>query len=272
MSDSQATSGSATGMKLARLLADRVAWLTDQRRDADGRPSAAPALVVLLGREHYIERRRRYPITAWRDLDAVLRQELVGAPPTLTLVSPVRDDQREVTLFELKAGVLDQVGRAVWLVPESLALARTLTAGEIACVDRAGFRYFVAANGVSQPASGALATAELFALASGLDVGVASQFDATSLRGRLLNGLRRLPADAWLRLRVPSQRVRLQVDWKPVLTVAGAALVGYLALASGYLTFTRQAREAELQDLGGEVETLLTAQRDVDRMLAEVLP
>jgi hypothetical protein len=269
MSDLQTTDEIKTRSLLGGFLAGRVAWLTDQRRDASGQPSDAPALVVLLGREHYVERRRRYPIAVKRDLDAVLRQELAGAPPTLSLVGPVQDNQREVTLFELKPGVMARVGRTVCVAPESLVLALALGPREIASVDRHGFRYFVAANGVSQPASGALATPQLFAIASGLEVGATTQIDEAGLRERLLAGLRRLPPDAWLRLRLASRRERLQVDWKPVLAVASAALIGYLALASGYLTLTRATREAELAGLGPEVESLLAAQRDVDRMLAE---
>lgn len=269
MSDSGTTTAAAAGGRLRELASRRVAWLTDQRRDAAGEPGSAPALVVLLGREHYVERRRRYPIASRRDLEAVLRQELSGAPPTLTLISPVRDDRREVTFYELKPDAAAQVGRTVWLVPESLALAATLAPGEIATVARAGCRYFVAASGVSQPAGGALASAELFALASGLDAGAVTEVGEHGLRERLLSGLRRLPVDAWLRLRLASQRERQAIDWKPALTLAGAALIGYLALASGYLTLTQNVRAKALDGLGSEVESLLTAQRDVDRMLAE---
>ena len=41
-------------------------------------------LVLILGREHYKERRRTYPALRRRDLAKVLRQELAGEPPTLT--------------------------------------------------------------------------------------------------------------------------------------------------------------------------------------------
>jgi hypothetical protein len=269
MSDSGTTTAAAAGGWLRERVSRRVAWLTDERRDAAGEPGTAPALVVLLGREHYVERRRRYPIASRRDLEAVLRQELSGAAPTLTLVSPVQDDRREVTFYELKPEVTAQVGRTVWLVPESLALAATLAPGEIATVARAGFRYFVAASGTSQPSGGALANAGLYALASGLDAGALTEVGEHGLRERLLTGLRRLPVDAWLRLRLASQRERAAIDWKPAVTLAGAALIGYLALASGYLMLTQHSRAKALDGLGSEVESLLVAQRDVDRMLAE---
>ena len=84
---SETSEGIAGGMagRLMTTLGNRVVWLTDQRRDAAGLANAAPALVVLLGREHYVERRRNYPISSRRDLEGVLKQELAGAPPALTL-------------------------------------------------------------------------------------------------------------------------------------------------------------------------------------------
>lgn len=124
MNGTDTASADGIGGRLAAALSNRVVWLTDERRDASGAPTAAPALVVLVGREHYTERRRTYPISSRRDLDGVLKQELAGTPPTLTLVAAARDDKREVTFFELKPGAVERAGRCVWLVPESLALAR----------------------------------------------------------------------------------------------------------------------------------------------------
>jgi len=267
--------GTSTGMtdgiggRLATLLSNRVVWLTDERRDAAGVPNPAPALVVLLGREHYVERRRTYPISSRRDLDGVLKQELTGASPALTLIAPTRDDKREVTFYELKPGVLERAGRCVWLVPESLALAQMLPAGSVASVERHGLQYFLAANGMSQAAAGAVTSTQFFALAAGLDVAEHLAIPEPGLRERLLLGLRRLPADVWLRFRVPALRPRLAVHWKPLLTAAAVAGLAYLALASAYLTFSQNARERELAGLGDQVEELLVAQRDVDRMLSE---
>jgi len=265
------STGTTDGMggRVATVLSNRVVWLTDERRDASGTLNAAPALVVVLGREHYVERRRTYPISSRRDLDSVLKQEIAGAPPTLTLIAATHDDKREVTFFELRPGVLERAGRCMWLVPESLALAQTLPAGSVASVERNGLRYFVAANGSSQAAAGAVTTAQFFALAAGLDVDEYLTLGGEGLRERLLAGLRRLPADVWLRFLVPGLRPRLAIHWRPLVTAAAIAGVGYLALASAYLTVTREAREGELAGLGDQVEELLVAQRDVDRMLAE---
>jgi hypothetical protein len=223
----------------------------------------------VLGREHYSERRRQYPILSRRDLDSVLKQELAGGLPTLAVVSAASDDKREVTFYEFKPEVVSQAAPAFMLVPESLALAATLPAGRVATVERAGFRYFLASGGVSQPEGGAVTSADLFAMAAGLDATDAVTIPGERLHDRIVSGLARLKPETWLQLRMPSLGQRLEIDWQPIATMAGVGLVAYLALASGYLAVTREAREKELAGLGGEVEKLLVAQRDVDRMLSE---
>jgi hypothetical protein len=270
MSSTNGQDGGGLAGRLKALLANRVAWLTDERRDASGAPTRAAALVTVLGREHYVERRRQYPIVSRRDLEGVLRQELEGRPPTLTMVAPVRDDRREVTFFEIEPDATSRAGPCLWLVPESVALATTMPEGAIATVERHGFRYFLAANGVSQPSGGSLTSADVFALAAGLEARETMALGGDEdLRARVIAGLGHLPGGAWLSLRAPSLRPRFDFDWQPIALIAGVGLVGYLALASAYLAVARDAREKELAGLGGEVEKLLTAQRDVDRMLAE---
>jgi len=261
--------GGSLGARVTAALSRRIVWVTDARRDASGRESGAPALVAVLGREHYVERRRHYPILSRRDLAGVLRQELAGAPPTLAVAFPLRDDRREVVFYEFRSEVLSRAAPALMLVPESLALAATLLPGRVASVERAGFRYFLASNGVSQPAAGAVTSADLFAMAAGLDASDGITIAGDELHERLLSGLRRIKPETWIQLRMPALRPRLQIEWQPVAAMAAVGLVAYLAAASGYLALTRSAREAELAGLGGEVTKLLVAQRDADRMLSE---
>lgn len=248
----------------------RIVWLTDERRDFTGAVSQAPALVVVLGREHYVERRRKYPIHSRHDLEQVLRQELALSGPTLTLIGEPEQDKREVTFFELRAGVTEKLGRAIWVVPESAALSRSLPRGRVASVDRDDYRYFLSASGASQPAGGTVATAELFALATGLGAGESAlELDRAEVAARLPSGLKALPLDAWRRLLRPAGARQPIVDWRRVAIVAGAGLVAYLSLASLYLMLTRESREAELAELGPEVESLLEAQHEVDGLVAQ---
>ena len=209
MSEPNDNAGSGSGGRLRRALARRIVWLTDGRRDASGETTGSRALVAVLGREHYSERRRQYPILSRRDLDGVLKQELAGGLPTLAVVSAARDDKRDVTFYEFKPEVLSQVAPAFMLVPESLALAATLPAGRVATVERAGFRYFLSSGGVSQPEGGAVTSADLFAMAAGLDASDAVTIPGDGLHDRIVSGLGQLKPETWLQLRMPSLGQRL---------------------------------------------------------------
>jgi len=251
-------------------LGRRVVWLTDGRRDAFGDVSTVAALVTVLGREHYAERRKSYPVRSWRDLSRVLTQELLGAPATLTVIGPVIDDRREVAFFALSPAMVGQLGRTLWVVPESLALCATLPAQRVAIVERHGLRYFLASSGVSQIAGGAVRTAALFAMAAGLD----SEQETLALgeqdaNMRLLQGLRRLPAGAWARLLRPGLSLDPGLAWRPLGTLAAAGLAAYLVLGSVYLSVTQTLRERELKSLGPEVATLLDSQRRVEKLSGE---
>lgn len=267
-----AATGTADRLRgwLAAELTRRVVWVTDGRRDAAGAPTTLPALVAVLGREHYVERRKTYPVRSRRDLNRVLALELKDAPATLRLIGPLADDRREVTFYQLEPEAVARAGRALWLVPESLALARTLAPGEIADVERGGLRYFLAASGASQRAGGAVQAPAIFALAVGADPErEAVRIAEPGVFERLLGGLRRLAPAAWLELLNPATRPSAAIEWRPLAALAGAGLVGYLCLASAYLAVTQSLRERELESLGPEVGTLLEAQREVDRLAAE---
>lgn len=264
------TDRTSVAARLRATITKRIVWLTDERRDLLGQPTTAPALVAIVGREHYVERRRKYPIHSRRDLDAVLAQELAHAPVTLTLIGEPEQDKREVAFFELRPDAMSKVGRAIWLLPESAVLARSLTTTRVASVDRDGFRYFLAANGTSQPAGGIVDSVDVFALATGLDAGgSALRLDRALALERLKAGMRALPLPAWLRLRRPSAERRLPIAWRPLAITLAAGMLAYLALASGYLWWARESREAKLEKLGSEVESLLAAQRQVDVLASQ---
>lgn len=256
--------------RLRVALGRRIVWITDSRRDAFGQASRAPVLVAVIGREHYTERRKTYPVRGWRDLGRVLDLELAGAPPTLALIGALAEDRREVVLYELAPTALEQAGRSVFLVPESLLVAATLPAQRVAMVDRDGLKYFVAASGVSQVAGGAVVTARLFAIAAGMDEeNPALELGGADVNSRLTQGLRRLAPQAWLRLVSPTLKLDLGLAWRPLGALAGAGLLAYLMFASAYLSVTESLRQSELDDLGPEVNSLIETHREVERLGTE---
>ena len=256
--------------RLNAWMRSRVAWLTDARRDLSDTLTPGFALVLVLGREHYTERRKLYPVRGLRDLSRVLKHEFAAAPETLWLIGPLAGDQRRVVVYAPKPGTAERIGKALWIVPESAVLGRGLRSGAVVVVDRNGFRYHLAESGESQPAGGAIPTAALFAMAIGSGEALAPEtWDGATVRSRLLPGLRQLPLAAWVGFFRPTARPFATVAWKRIGVVLAALVFGYLGLASAYLAVLQTSRERALLALGPRVGQLLDAQRQIEALAAE---
>lgn len=251
-------------------LASRLVWLTSRRSDFRGQETAAPALVVVIGREHYDERRIAYPIRSWFELTRVLRLDRPDPTATLAIIGPLAEDRREVTFFDLHPSVREQAGQSAFWIPESLLLARGAERGEVVTIERSDLRYFLARDALSQRAGGLVRSPELFAFAGGIAAERFSHFsDERELRDRLRSSLAQIDLSVWAQTVSPSLKEIIGVYWKPVTAIATAALVAYLVLASAYLGAMNWWRERQIAALGPEVSVLLESQRHSDQMAGE---
>ncbi len=248
-----------------------VLWQASERRDLAGRPTDRYPLVALLGREHYSERRKLYPALRRRDLRKVLQGELAGEPPTISLIGPIRDDdRREVRLYRLDRDVLESLPRSLFVVPESALLATQLTGGQWVDVERQGYRYYLFHGGPSQPAGGVLEARQLVAMAAGMDPEQPPEDWRGS--GALLSRFRRalvaLPPPDWWACRNPLPRAFgfSGLALKPVAVTAGLMLVGYLAFASVYLQALLGQRDRAVLALGPEVQQGLIADNEAGEL------
>ena len=257
--------GRIAGGVIRRLL-QYVTWHASESRNLSGEPGNRPPMVVVLGREHYTEHQKSYPALRTRDLQKVLKEELNGQPPTLTLPGSVRGDRRDVSFFRLDNDVVDALPRSVFVIPESVVLAAGLSADDWADVERQGFRYFLFRDGTSQPAGGALGQRELVAMAAGVDPGR----DPVEYRGsddvmlRLRRSLSSLPTSTWWSCRNPIPRDwgLDRVAWRPIASMAGLMLFAYLALSSIYLQSLLSQRSGALEKLEPQIQEGLVADNE----------
>jgi len=251
-----------TGGVVRRLLR-HVVWQASESHNLSGKPGDHFPLVIVLGREHYQERKKRYPALRIRDLQNVLSAELDGEPPTLTLPGPVRGDGRDVSFFRLDPAVVEALPRSLFIVPESVLLGAHLAEGDWADVDRQGFQYFLFGDGVSQPAGGALGQRELVAMAAGVDPGRIPQEyrGSEELLLRLRSSLSSLRTSTWWSCRnpIPREFGLDRVAWKPIALTASLMLFAYLALSSVYLQSMLSQRESALELLEPEIQEGLIA-------------
>lgn len=257
--------------RLREWWARRIVWITAQRNvfgegaDQDWTP------VVIVGREHYRESKKNYPIRGWRELSAALALEFPAEGVVLSFIDEWRDDRREVTIFELDPNFAAAQQQAVLWIPESLLVSRSLELSQLSDVDRFGLRYFCSKTGVSQLRGGLIRTPESYAMGVGVAlIDEPLKLSESELRPLLLAQLLRLPATYWLRALQPGVWSRALQWLRPAAIACGASLLLYLTLFSAYLLGTTKWREYQLQRLGPEVGSLLIVQRNVDTASKEV--
>lgn len=260
---------------LARRLRDwaasTVVWHTDEASAMSAAWQHAPKWVLIVGREHYTERRSSYPVRGGLDLHRILQLELRGVDNTLTVIHPLVDDRRSVTFYQLRPDFdLADSGYLFW-IPETALLERSMASPlDLATVTRSGLTYFLAPDVASQPAGGLLRSIELFAMAAGRSSERAITLDDPSaIRERLWSGITTLPLFYWVRFLSPVFKARVRLFSKPVGAISAAALVAYLTLASGYLWGMTAFREWQLSKMGSEAGLLVQKQRHIDLLTDE---
>jgi hypothetical protein len=251
---------------LVKRLSRHVTWHGSTDHNLAGEAGRHFPLVLILGREYYKERRRIYPALRRRDLEKVLRQELAGKPPTLSVPGPLRGDRREVSFYSLEPGLIESLPRSLFIIPESVVLGSQVPADGWADVERQDYRYFLFGDGSSQPAGGALAQRELVALAAGVDPDLPPDEwrGSAELLSRMRRALPKLPALTWWSCRNPLPR-RFGVDavaWRPVALTAAAMLFGYLVLSSTYLQTSLSLRSGALDTIRPEIQEGLAADEE----------
>ena len=248
----------------------RVFWYTTTRQDLLGQTSDQFGLVTVVGREHYEQLHRRYPIRRAADLRRVLRLEFSAAERHFFWLGPLVGDERDVIVFQLRSTCPQDDLKSVFWVPESviaIALAKELGLLE---VDRDGCRYFAAPNGMCVVAGGVIQSRPLFALAAGLAADATSRvIDSADLLARIPNALAGLSLADWWGFRSPISSDRVREFALPASAMVGLLLTIYLAAGSVYLWSMQTWRNQQLAALGPEVTSLLAQQRAVDLMASE---
>lgn len=256
--------------RIIEALEDRVVWFTHDRLKLTGEPTDDFAVIAIIGREHYEQTRRKYPVRSWSDLRGVIQLEIGDSSDTFALIGPLKGDDREVMFFRLVRGFPTDLVRAAFWVPESLLLADRAKQQGVLTVVREGLEYFIAGNGDTLIAGGAIRTPAVFALAAGLPGDDdPSSLDKTAVLAEFPEALLRLKAADWWMLRSRPAMQRMYLFLKPAAALASVVLIAYLSLVSGFLYGMELLRERQLQALGPEVTSLIAQQRAVDILAQE---
>ena len=74
--------------KIRRWIALRIVWITDRETRLVAHDEAPRPLIAIIGREHYKETRRSFPIRSWRELAATIFH-LLGIAPSAEFHDPI---------------------------------------------------------------------------------------------------------------------------------------------------------------------------------------
>ena len=255
---------------LREKLLSRIVWIAGDRRDLLNNISEKWALVAVIGREHYVERRKRYPISNRSDIARIISIETRGCKDVFIRIGALVDSAREVQFFDLTTNKFPLSPRSFFWVPESVALASGLAADDIAAVCRGEISYYLSGKGINQFRGGAIVSPTLFRMAAGLALkGTDSEFREDDVRAALPRALWKLRLEDWLSFVGPELKSALHDLWKPTsVSIMGVVLL-YLAVVSIYLSSGLALRQYQIERLGAEVAPLLEAQRKIDSLVGE---
>lgn len=243
----------------------RIVWVTDQRRDLNGQVSGGAALAAFIGREHYVERRRIYPVQSRIELLRILRLEAAVGNAGLIYVGPESSDGRLVTRYELKAKPTSEQFNALLWIPETLAISKSLRQGAYAEVHRNDLRYFVANDSRSQLAGASISDGDQFIIGAGLAANAHRiSLDAGSVSRILKTSLKQFsPTELWELV----SRDLSSAFWpmvRPLAVITGTIALLYLVLSSLYLLSFVQLREWQLEKVDALVAPLFKSEREID--------
>lgn len=248
----------------------RVIWLTNERRNLNADVTEEYAIVAVIGREHYSERRKKYPISSRTDLARIVALEIGERRGVFARIGPFVDNAREVQFYEVSRVLLAAPPRALIWVPESVVLSVALTDSDVATVCRGDFCYYLSRRGLNQLRGGGIVSPILFRMAAGIPIyGVDHEFTDDVILASLPTLLTKLQPSDWVTFRSPELDAAVSELWAPMTTAIAALSLVYLLVISAYLSGGIALRKYQIERLGPEVTPLLDAQRKIDSLVVE---
>jgi len=233
---------------------------------------------LILGREHYFETSKEYPIANKRDVKNALAFEDNKAPfkgVTLHHIERVNEQAHKVTFWVIKPKILEGLTTLPWLVlPESYLLAKSLEPNiNLAVVEGLNKTLFISKIGqsvLSGIKSSQTPNIENFAFSSGSPISSENGQFYTSSRTNFLSllykGVKLLNLTELQGFLLKRKKVNWQnYPWKQAGLTSSIILTLYLALSSGWLLLKQYQQESKLSVQTTEVNQALALQKELQK-------
>lgn len=264
-----------------QLMLSRTAVLTDQLyaitvskdtpvyRYNKQPPSRIDCLIV--GKEHYSEKNRAYPLQSAKELRKILQLEVQSCPRHYHyMIGPYRDGQRVVTSWQIEPSILTGLDiKPLLILPES-ALLLPDKREQLLTLTRGGRTFWLTRRQgqlLSVEKKGLIASKMMFLASAGINEQIESvelnehEYLATMVKALVPIGLKHLLGFK------TSLRTVATIDWPSHLKLSGGGavilLLGYFALGSLYLNIRLNIAQQESAGYRESTQAVFTLNNQV---------
>ena len=221
---------------------------------------------VIVGRQHYSEWIKRYPVADESELMSILRSQQSAGNYAIYQIGPLLNRQRTVQCWQIDEQLLELYPTAVLWVPESLLLKSNLSECPVVRIQSPAYFYFAALQDdhlISAAQTSMLNSAEMFCSSNGLPMSDAVEIKVTPdlIKHSLFNISW---ADVWrcFRFRFSDEFKR---ELLLLLKVTTGLFVAYQLLASLYLLSLNLSFSAEQDAQMQQIEQMLKVQNQLQQ-------
>lgn len=230
---------------------------------------------VILGRQHYSENTKTYPITNKHDLKKIIHLEVASKDGiTLYKISNVFENKRKVVFYQLNKKTA--LGNPLLIIPETILMGYK-------CSPNQGISYFLpnvqqqvflansSGTHVSSLAGGNIIDFERFCLSHGVRVVYEVELSNDSFVNRLFIGLKGLSPNILAGFRYkgnrPSTINRASIGkWGGILSIAFTV---YLIAATNITNYLVENKRQELVDIRNEANIILNQRNDINKIIVD---
>jgi len=232
-------------------------------------------IFVILGRQHYSETTKVYPIVIKRDLKKIIDLEIMNnSHVTFYKISDVFENKRKVVFYQLNKKVI--VGNPLLIIPETILIGCKckLNEGLSYFLPNSEQQVFIANNNgtvVSAMAGGNIVNFERFCLSHGVRVNNELELTNDTFVTSIVSGIKHLQPNALMDFRYQTKttsilnKVSLE-KWGGILAIAFTV---YLTVATNVTSYLVDDKRQELVEIRKQSNVVLKQRNDINKILAD---
>lgn len=257
-------------LKRTRVLSDRL-WSIENNNGTvtlrEDTQADKTVDIVILGKEHYSEQNRSFPIQSKRELNKILALEAQNAEGIMLYsIGDYVDGQRNVLCWQIAEQVMQAHQlRPLMIVPES-ALILHGSDDHLYSVSRNSRRFWFVRRGaeyLSAESKGLINNDAMFLTSAGLGYDTAKTELEADYAGTLCDNLLPVVLRHFTGLQARIRRFD-SIDWTPHIKYSGTAAVllavGYFSLTSFYLQMRLESAQQMQSELSGQTKEVFELQ------------